>query len=281
MTIQVEATHGYRRRVPGWDGPRRAAGLLRGTAARWALTLVGPLAILGLWQGAIELGLMSAQVLPPPSLVWATLVDLALTGDLSANLALSARRIIFGLAIGAPLGLAFGLALALSRTLEDYLGPTFRALAAVPSLGWIPVLILVLGIEESLKIVILAKACFVPMAIAAIEGGRAVPHELSEAAAVMRLGTLTRLRRLTLPAAMPFLFRGLRLSVGQAFVSLVVVEMLAGTDGIGYLMVWGRTLFQLDLVIAGMIVVGVTGFILDLLLRRVERRVARRYGADV
>ncbi|WP_416356755.1 ABC transporter permease [Aureimonas phyllosphaerae] len=281
MTLQIEAAPGVRRREPGRAGLWRAAGLLPVPAIHWALTLLGPLAILGLWQGAFDLGLMSAQVLPPPSMVWATLVDLARTGDLSANLALSARRILFGLAIGAPLGLAFGLALARSRTLEDYVGPTFRALAAVPSLGWIPLLILVLGIEESLKIVILAKACFVPIAIAAIEGGRAVPHELSEAADVMRLRPMTRFRRLTLPAAMPFLFRGLRLSVGQAFVSLVVVEMLAGTDGIGYLMVWGRTLFQLDLVIAGMIVVGVTGFILELLLRRTERGVARRYGADV
>lgn len=237
--------------------------------------------ILGLWQAASGLGWMSGQILPAPSLVWATLVDLALTGDLAANLALSARRILYGLAVGAPLGLAFGLALARSRTLEDYAGPTFRALAAVPSLGWIPVLILILGIEEALKVVILAKACFVPMAIAAIEGGRAVPRELSEAADAMRLGRVTRFRRLTLPAAMPFVFRGLRLSLGQAFVSLVVVEMLAGTDGIGYLMVWGRTLFQLDLVIAGMIVVGATGYALDLLLRHAERRVARRYGADV
>lgn len=280
MTVQIEATYGYRR-VPGWAGPRRTAGRWPGIAKRWALTLFGPLAILGLWQGATDLGLMSSQVLPSPFMVWATLVDLAQTGELFANLAISAQRIVLGLAIGAPIGLAFGLALARSRTLEDYLGPTFRALAAVPSLGWIPVLILLLGIEETLKIVILAKACFVPMAIAAIEGGRSVPRELSEAADIMRLRPFARFRLLTLPAAMPFLFRGLRLSVGQAFVSLVVVEMLAGTDGIGYLMVWGRTLFQLDLVIAGMIVVGATGFALDLLLRRVERSVALRYGADV
>lgn len=249
-------------------------------ALGWLLSLLVPAAILAMWQASSAAGWVSEQVLPAPSLVWATLVDLARTGDLTANLALSFRRIALGLGIGVPLGLAFGLALARSRTLEDYLGPTFRGLAAVPSLGWIPVLILVLGIDESLKTVILAKACFVPMAIASIEGGRAVPRGLAEAADAMRLRPLTRFRRLTLPAATPFLFRGLRLSVGQAFVSLVVVEMLAGTDGIGYLMVWGRTLFQLDLTMAGMVVVGATGYLLDVLLGSAERRVAARLGAD-
>ncbi|MBB3952910.1 ABC transporter permease [Aureimonas jatrophae] len=281
MSLQTEAVTTSRRQRASAARWRPALRLKDSAAVRSLLTLIGPVAILCLWQAASGLGLMSSQVLPPPSLVWETLVDLAKAGDLSVNLALSARRILFGLVIGAPLGLAFGLALARSQRLEDYLGPTFRALAAVPSLGWIPALILVLGIEESLKIVILAKACFVPMAIAAMEGGRAVPRELSEAADVMRLRPLSRFRRLTLPAATPFLFRGLRLSVGQAFVSLVVVEMLAGTDGIGYLMVWGRTLFQLDLVIAGMIVVGATGFAIDSFLRHAERLVAGRYGADV
>ena len=80
----------------------------------------------------------------------------------------------------------------------------------------------------------------------------------------------TRFLNLTLPAVVPFFFPGLRLSTAQAFVSLIVVEMLAGTDGIGYLMVWGRTLFQLDIVIVGMLVVGATGFLLDVLLRRLE-----------
>jgi sulfonate transport system permease protein len=78
----------------------------------------------------------------------------------------------------------------------------------------------------------------------------------------------------------PFIASGVRLSLSHAFVSLIVVEMLAGTDGLGYMMVWGRTLFQLDIVIVGMIVVGAVGFVLDLLLKRAEALVRKGSGAN-
>ena len=180
--------------------------------------------------------------------------------------------------MGGLLGFGFGLLLGGSAWARAYFGPLFRAVAAVPSLGWLPILILLLGIDESLKLVILVKACFVPMAIGTADAVRNIPPALIEAADALRLGRRTRFLKLTLPAITPMLFSGIRLAAGQAFVSLVVVEMLAGTNGIGYMMVWGRTLFQLDIVIVGMAVVGVTGYLLDRFLRWLENHVARRSG---
>lgn len=150
----------------------------------------------------------------------------------------------------------------------------------MPSLGWLPILILLLGIEENLKIIILAKACFVPMAISTTEGVRNVPKGLNEVADVLRLRARTRFFKLTIPAMAPFIASGVRLSLSQAFVSLIVAEMLAGADGLGYMMVWGRTLFRLDIVIVGIVVVGAVGFALDFLLKRAEILIRRGSGAN-
>ncbi|MFS2151300.1 ABC transporter permease [Rhizobium sp. Rhizsp42] len=243
------------------------------------LVVILPAGLLTLWWAASTQGWVSAQVLPQPDWVLQTFLDLIASGDILAAAAVSFRRIAEGFLIGASLGFLFGLLIGKSSTADAYLGPTFRALAAVPSLGWLPILILLLGIEESLKIVILAKACFVPMAISTAEGARNVPKGLTEVAHVLRLRPSTRFFKLTIPAMAPFIASGVRLSLSQAFVSLIVVEMLAGTDGLGYMMVWGRTLFQLDIVIVGMIVVGVVGFALDFLLKRAEVLVRRGSGA--
>ncbi|TDK39203.1 ABC transporter permease [Rhizobium deserti] len=253
---------------------------VRSLALRLVLPLALPTGILALWWAASVNGWVSPQVLPQPDWVLQTFLDLLESGDIAAAAAVSFRRIAEGFLIGASLGFLFGLLIGKSETADAYLGPTFRALAAVPSIGWLPILILLLGIEESLKIVILAKACFVPMAISTAEGARTVPKGLTEVADILKLRARTRFFKLTLPSMVPFIASGIRLSLSQAFVSLIVVEMLAGTDGLGYMMVWGRTLFQLDIVIIGMVVVGVVGFLLDWLLKQAESFVRRGSGAD-
>ncbi len=203
-------------------------------------------------------------------MVFKTFLDLLKDGDIFSAAVVSFQRIAEGFLIGSSLGFAFGLLIGKSKIAEAYLGSSFRALAAVPSLGWLPILILLFGIEESVKIIILSKACFVPMAISTAEGARNIPKGFNEVADILGLRARTRFFKLTIPAMAPYIASGVRLSLSQAFVSLIVVEMLAGTDGLGYMMVWGRTLFQLDVVIVGMIVVGAVGFVLDLLLKRAE-----------
>jgi sulfonate transport system permease protein len=248
---------------------------------RTALVVATPLALLGLWQAVATLGLVAPQILPAPSRVIRTFVELAADGDLATAARISAWRLAIGLALGASLGFLFGILLGVSRRTEEWLGPSFRAIAAVPALGWIPVLILLIGIDESLKIIILTKACFVPMTIATRDAWQNVPRGYLELGQALGLSRRTRFTRIILPSMTPMVFSGLRLASGQAFVSLVTCEMLAATEGIGYLMVWGRTLFQMDMVIVGMIVVGSSGIALDQLLRLTERRIRARMGEHV
>lgn len=245
------------------------------TLQRLALALALPLSVLLLWQLAAAQAWVSPQILPAPALVLQTLRELIAGGELLADFRISLARIATGLAIGGPLGLALGLWLGLSPGARRHLEPTLRALFAVPTLGWIPILILVFGIDEALKVIVISKAVMVPVVIHTARGVREIPLAYQEAARVLRLSPWTRLTRLALPAALPTVFSGLRLGLSHAFISLVVVEMLAATEGIGYMMVWGRKLFQLDVVIAGIVVVGLCGCALDRLLGRGERALSR------
>jgi sulfonate transport system permease protein len=243
--------------------------------SRILLPLVLPGLVLVAWQIVTVRGLLPVQILPPPAMVFATLVDLIRDGEIAANLKISLWRITCGFVIGSSLGLVFGTIIGVSRTADDYLGPLFRALAQIPSLGWVPILILIFGLDDMLKYLIIAKACFVPTTLATSQGIRNIPRQYMEVASVLRLGRWSVLTKLLVPAALPTVFGGLRLALSHAWIALIVVEMLAATEGVGYMMVWGRTLFQMDIVIAGMIVIGIIGLAMDIGLTRLEKRLQR------
>lgn len=265
-TSVVPAVVKWRRSRRVWQGKRLAPAFLP-----WLL----PLALLLLWQVATSAGWLAPQILPTPLTVGSTFIDLVTSGDIVTGLAISLRRIAVGFAFGATIGLVLGIALGRSKHAEQYLGPSLRAFAQVPSLGWLPFLMLIFGLGETLNYVIIAKACFVPIALNTSAGIRNLSSRHLEMARALRLRRSTMLLRVVLPGALPSIFSGVRLALSHAWIAMVVVEMLADTAGVGYMMTWGRTLFQIDIVIVGMIVIGVIGFLMDSGLRRVERRLQR------
>lgn len=257
--------------IANWSpaGALSAAAIAR--LGHLALPFALPACALLAWQITAAMEWLPVQILPSPRLVLTTLGELLRGGDIAAALAISLWRIALGFAIGASCGLLLGAAIGVSQTLDDYLGPTFKALAQIPSLGWLPILILVFGLDETLKLVIIAKASFVPTVFATSQAIRNVPRQYLEAGRVLRLRRRTFLTKLLIPATLPTVFGGLRMALSSAWTALIVVEMLAATEGVGYMMVWGRTLFQIDIVIVGMLVIGVLGFAMDAGLSRIER----------
>lgn len=237
-----------------------------------AAGLVLPALIVLLWWAAAERHWVPGQLLPAPALVWQTLHELWVSGDLHSHLAFSASRVAWSLLIGGSAGLLLGFGMGLSRTLRAYLYPSFNVLAQFPVLGWVPLLIIFAGIDEALKISAISIAVVVPVTINTLKGIAHIPRPLLEVSRVYRFSPLQVLWRVVLPAAAPSLFTGLRQAVMQAWLSLVFVELLASSEGIGYLIVWGRQLSQPDLVVAGMVVIGAVGVLLDLTLRGVESR---------
>ncbi|KQV85548.1 ABC transporter permease [Rhizobacter sp. Root1221] len=255
--------------LPRWPG-RLASGEVLQRIGHVASGAILPALLFALWVTAVQRQWLPEQILPPPSLVWQSLTELWASGELQDHLAISASRVAWSLLIGGSAGLLLGFAMGLSRTVRAYVRPTFDVVSQFPVLGWIPLLIIFAGIDEALKISAVSIAVVVPVAVNTLKGIANIPHTLLEVARVYQFSLPQVVHRVVLPAAAPSLFNGLRQAVMQAWLTLVFVELLASSEGIGYLMVWGRQLAQLDLVVVGMLLIGAVGVVLDLLLRWAE-----------
>lgn len=255
-----------------WAAWRAQAGLVAQRLGHTALGLVLPALLLALWWQATARHWVPEQLLAPPQLVWQTLLELWDTGDLQSHLGYSAARVGWSLLLGGSAGLLLGFGMALSAGLRAYLYPTFSVLAQFPVLGWIPLLIIFAGIDEALKVSAISIAVVVPVTLNTLKGIAQIPRPLLEVSRVFRFSLGQVVWRVVLPAAAPSLFTGLRQAVMQAWLSLVFVELLASSEGIGYLIVWGRQLAQPDLIVAGMLVIGTVGVLLDVALRAIESR---------
>lgn len=227
------------------------------------LALAFPAFALMLWNGLVRYEFVPRQILPAPQHVGATLLDLLRSGELLLHLRISLWRVVQGFILGGVSGFALGIAMGLSRTVEDYVAPLFKAFSSVPLLGWVPLIILLAGIGEALKIIIIAKACFTPLVLNTLEGIRNTPKAYLEVARVFQFPRHTLLRKVVLPAALPSIFSGISLALGNAWIALVAVELLASSEGIGFMLVWGRQLFQMDVVFAAMIAIGMVGLLLS------------------
>ncbi|MGF6291605.1 ABC transporter permease [Paraburkholderia youngii] len=250
---------------------RRRARAVGWHLAPWLL----PATLFALWSIGCERGWVAPQILPPPQMVFDTLYDLARNGDLAHHTLVSLQRVLLGFGAGTLAGFMIGAALGLSRTVEAYVLPGFNALVQIPVLGWLPFLLLLVGVGEPLKYILIAHAALVPVTLSTMQGFRQTPAALDEAARVFGYGRWQRIAYVVLPAAVPTLATGVRLAFTKAWLALVVVELVASSEGLGYLIVYGRQLFQLDLVMASVVIVGAIGFAINCLLDALEARLRR------
>ncbi len=238
---------------------------------RVVLGLLLPVLVLALWYLTYNKQWLPEQILPSPDLVWKTFIELSQSGELPTNLLISLKRIGYSVLVGGSVGLVVGFAIGLSRRAYEYLYPTFNLIAQFPVVGWIPLLMIFLGIEEGLKIAAISLAVVVPVMVATYKSVLNVPPHLLEVARVYEFSQWQVLRKVIVPSALPSIVGGLRQGIMQAWLALVFVELLASSEGIGYLIVWGQQLIQPDIVYMSIIVIGVVGFLLDNVLHWVER----------
>jgi sulfonate transport system permease protein len=250
--------------------PVRAAPL-RAPTPRWAGAVLPVSALLAL-ELASRLGWVPAHLLPPPSEVLNTLGWLFGQG-LAGHLGASVLRVFAGFAVGALLALAIGSLVGLSPRSERYLDPSFQALRAIPSLAWVPLLLLWLGIDEAPKIVLISIGAFFPVYMGVASGFRDVDRKLVEVARMAGLPPWQLARRVLLPAAMPAVLTGLRNGLSLAWMFMVAAELIAATRGLGYLLTDGRETGRADIVLAAIALLALLGKLSDTLMQLVERRV--------
>jgi sulfonate transport system permease protein len=208
--------------------------------------------------------------------------DLLADGRLQTNLAVSAQRAFLGLLFGIVAGTVLALVSGLSRFGEAFIDGPIQVKRAIPSLALLPLLILWLGIGEPMKVVTITLGVLVPVYIHTHNGLRTIDAryvELAETVGLSRWGFVTRV---ILPGALPGFLLGLRFAVTAAWLSLVVVEQINGTAGIGYMMELARTYGQTEIIVVGLVLYGILGYGSDAVVRLVQRRALswRRTLAD-
>lgn len=244
----------------------------------WAVGALLPLLLLGLWQVLSTTGVFTAVQLPPPASVASAAVELLQRGDLWQHVGISAQRVFWGFLIGALLGLVLGSWVGLSRWASALLAPTVGAIRAVPSLAWVPLLILWVGIGEDSKITLIAIGAFFPVYTTVASALQHVDRQLVEAARAFGLSGFALLRTVQLPAVMPAVISGLRLALAQAWLFLVAAELLGAAMGLGFLLTDSQNNGRTDRLLLAIVLLAVLGKLSDALLGLFEKWATKKWA---
>lgn len=240
------------------------------------LAAVVPVSLVAVWFATTSIGhVFPPYQLPSPWQVVASARELAADGALSRHVLASLGRVLVGFTCGAAAAIALGTAVGLSRTAERLIDPTLQLARNVPSLAWVPFLLLWLGIDETPKITLIAIGALFPVYLNLVAGIRQTDRKLVEVGYVFGLGRTALVRRIIFPSAVPYLLAGLRIGLGQSWLFLVAAELIASTRGLGYLLIDGQSTARPDIMLVGILTLALLGKLSDTLLRLLERRLLR------
>jgi sulfonate transport system permease protein len=228
--------------------------------------LVVPLGLAGFWEGVVALGLNDGRLLPAPSVVLATLVQLWQTGDLLGHIWATVWRVGFGFLFGAVVGTALGALTGYARLASRLLDPTFQALRAIPSIAWVPLFILWFGIFETPKVTLIAVGVFFPVYLGVMAAIRSVDRKIVEVGRVFRLSGPALVWRILLPAVLPAYVTALRAGLGLGWMFVVAAEFMGASAGLGYLLVDGQQMGKPAQIVAAIVTFAVLGKLTDSLL---------------
>ncbi|MEW5093951.1 ABC transporter permease [Clavibacter michiganensis] len=267
--------------VPDDDGrvARRAPGRATGGAlVRVGVGLVVPVLVVGLWAAVTATGAVPAHLLPAPLDVVRAGAQLAEQGILGQYVAISLQRVLLGFALGATVGLVLGAVVGLSRVGRLLLAPTAGAFRTVPSLAWVPLLLLWMGINEDSKVTLVAIGAVFPVYTTVAGALRHVDPHLVEVGRAFGLSRIPLLVTVQLPAVLPAVVSGLRLALAQSWLFLVAAELLAASMGLGYLLTESSANGRVDRVLLAIVLLAVLGAVTDAVVGLVERVLVRRWG---
>jgi NitT/TauT family transport system permease protein len=262
-----------------------------------AVGLVVPIVAIGIWQWVASMGWVNANVLPSPLAVWNKWVAYLLplqdfntwhennpagsrlawffSGELIIDALGSLYRVVVGFAVGAGLALPLGLAMGASRTVYAWMNPLVQLLRPIPPIAYIPLSMLWFGLGNPPAIFLIAIGAFFPVLMNTIAGVRQVDGIYLRAARNLGASGSTMFRRVILPAAVPYILTGMRIGVGTAFIVVIVSEMIAVNNGLGFRINEAREYFWSDKIIAGMITIGLLGLAIDWGMNKLNNHLLR------
>jgi sulfonate transport system permease protein len=243
-----------------------ASGKRWSRLARPALGLVLPVALAVVWEFVVRMGWASGRLAPPPSVIFATFADLARTGELQRNTLVTLARVAAGFGIGVAFATVLGAAAGYSPLVRRLLDPTIQALRAIPSIAWVPLFILWLGIFEASKVTLIAVGVFFPVYLGLMGAIQSVDRKLVEVGRAFRLSDTEMVRRILLPAVLPAYVISLRSGLGLGWMFVVAAELMGASEGLGYLLIDGQQLGKPAEIIAAIVAFAIVGKATDWLI---------------
>jgi len=228
-----------------------------------------------IWEALARAGVIPPNWLPAPSVIAGTIRELAATGELWGHLAATLARVAAGFALGAAAATVLAVLTGASPSLRALLDPTLQALRNIPSMAWIPLFLLWLGIQEASKVTLIAVGAFFPVYLNLLQGILHIDRKLVEVGHVYGYRGLALVRRVLLPATLPAYLTGLRGGLGLAWMFVVAAEIMGASRGLGFVMVDGQTSSRADLILASLLLFAALGKATDFLLVQAGRRFER------
>ena len=231
--------------------------------------------LVALWQLAADLRLVSPVFLPGPDKAWAALLRGFSSGDLLGKLLGTLEHMLYGWLVASVLGVALGALIGSSRAMRVYVAPTLEWLRPLPASAIIPVAIALLGLSQAMALFVIAFGAVWPMLLATIHGFAAVEPRLYEVARTLHMSRTAVIFKIALPSASPDILAGMRLSLTVALILAVVCEILAGLDGLGHWVLLSARAFRSADLFAGVILLGIVGYVTALAMEAIEHRLLR------
>ena len=241
----------------------------------WLTGAVLPVVLLLLWEGLARVGVLRANLLPAPSKVLATIWELGRSGELWGHIGITLARVGAGFVLGGALATVLGAATGYSRRLFHLLDPLLQGIRNIPSLAWVPLFILWMGIYETSKVVLIAVGVFFPVYLNLMNGVQGVDRKLVEVGRVYRLSEWQLVRRVFLPATLPSYLVGLRSGLGLGWMFVVAAEIMGANKGLGFLLVDGQMTGRPQTILASILLFAVLGQLTDAGLSALSRHLLR------
>lgn len=236
---------------------------------QYAIAALVPTLLVIVWQALSQIGYFPPNWLPAPTVVVATAMKLARSGELMLHIGATVGRVMLGFGIGVLAGTLFGFASGYSGRLRLLLDPMLQALRNIPSMAWVPLFLLWLGIGESSKVTLIAVGVFFPVYLNLLSGVLHVDKKLFEVGRIFQLSPWGQITRVLLPAALPSYITGLRSGLSLGWMFVVAAELMGASNGIGFLMNDGQMTGRPGVIIAAIVLFAICGKITDVVLERV------------
>jgi NitT/TauT family transport system permease protein len=239
------------------------------------MSVASPIGLLLAWELAAQFGLIDVRFFPAPSAIVTVMARMAVSGELHENILISLQRITLGLVLGGIPALILGIVMGISRPVRALVDPLITATYPIPKSSILPFILLIFGLGEMSKVVMVAIGVFFPIAINATAGVLQIPPIYLDVGRSFKASRWDTFRTIALPGALPFIMTGIKLGAGLALILIAVAEMVGAKSGLGY-MIWSAwETFAVAKMYVGLFTIALIGFGISILLREVERIVIR------